>query len=190
MRPFDLTTDGPDRHRGPAITQFTPNDGELVAQYCSAAEFEEFMTTPWPYTLENAQDFITEYVPRGWETGRELTWALRADPSGPLLGAICLRHEQPGIASIGYWLGTPHRGRGYMTEAVKAVAEWGCGNGIHTLKWECVVGNFASMSVARRAGFQFTGTGPADVPSRDGSLPESWHGVLVADASETEGWPA
>jgi RimJ/RimL family protein N-acetyltransferase len=186
MKPFDLTA------HGLALTQFTLGDRELVAEYSGAEEFELYMTTPWPYTLDHAHNFITEHVPRGWETGRELTWALRADPSGPLLGAIGLRHEQPGTANIGYWLGAPHRRRGYMTAAVEAVADWGFGNGIHTLKWECVVGNVASMAVARRAGFSHTGTGPAEVPSRDGSLPESWRGVLAADSdrTETEGWPA
>ena len=186
MRPFDL------HERGVSLTQFTLDDRELVAEYCAAKEFEDYMTTPWPYTLDHAHSFITEYVPRGWETGRELTWAVRTEPSAPLLGAIGLRHEQPGTANIGYWLGTPHRGRGYMTAAVEAVAEWGFGNGIHTLKWECVVGNIASMSVARRTGFTFIGTAPAEVPSRDGSRPESWRGVLVADSdsNETEGWPA
>jgi RimJ/RimL family protein N-acetyltransferase len=58
--------------------------------------------------------------------------------------------------------------------------------------WECVVGNAASVSVARKAGFTFTGERPTALTFRDGTHPLAWHGVLRADEPRVErpGWPA
>ena len=57
-------------------------------------------------------------------------------------------------ASIGYWLADKFRGRGYMTEAVKAVKEilfgyWWCDE----LLIQVFVGNEASRRVALKCGF-------------------------------------
>ncbi|MFC6354740.1 GNAT family N-acetyltransferase [Luethyella okanaganae] len=82
-------------------------DIDRVAEYCRDPLFERFMTTPWPYTRDHAEGFLSEYVPNGWSTGREATWALRATDEGPLLGVIGIRLQR---TDIGYWLGTPHRG--------------------------------------------------------------------------------
>jgi RimJ/RimL family protein N-acetyltransferase len=80
---------------------------------------------------------------------------------------------------------------GYMTEAVGAVCDWLFERGNETVHWECIVGNVASASVARKAGFAFTGTAPANVSSRDGTFEESWHGVLLSTDSRAvqPGWP-
>jgi hypothetical protein len=54
-----------------------------------------------------------------------------------------------------------------------------------------VLGNEASVSVARKVGFSYTGEGPANVPARDGSRPPAWHGVIRSTDSRTPkpGWP-
>jgi hypothetical protein len=39
---------------------------------------------------------------------------------------------------------------------------------------------------------KFTGVAPANLPARDGSFPDAWHGILNASDSRAEkpGWPA
>jgi RimJ/RimL family protein N-acetyltransferase len=92
---------------------------------------------------------------------------------------------------IGYWLGAPHRGRGYMTEAATAVVDWLFGLGRRSVTWECVPGNGASAAVARTLGFTFTGTGPSALTSRDESTATAWHATLTAsdDRTPKQGWP-
>lgn len=78
-----------------------------------------------------------------------------------------------------------------MPEALTAVADWAFQRGERELRWECVLGNRASLAAARKAGFRYTGQRPAEIPMRDGSRPEAWHGVLLRDDDRTEkdGWP-
>jgi len=144
------------------------------------------MTLPWPYQPKDADFFVHDYVPKGWATDAEYTWALRS--GGEFLGVIGYRFNR---SDIGYWLGAPHRGKGFMPEAVAAVADWLFDLGVERLAWECVVGNAASVAVARKSGFTFTGERPTQIPFRDGSHPPAWHGELRArDArDEKAGWP-
>ena len=96
-------------------------------------------------------------------------------------------------ASIGYWLGAPHRGHGYMHEAQRLVADWAFSTGVvDAITWQCVPGNISSGRTARKAGFSFVGESPAGHPHRDGSFPQAWTGRLRAgdDRVPKAGWPA
>ena len=97
---------------------------------------------------------------------------------GPFLGVIGYRRT---TGDIGYWLGAPHRGQGFMPEAMLAVSRWIFELGESEIAWECAAGNYASVSVARAVGFRYLGEKPANVMYRDGSHPRSWHGILRAD---------
>ena len=166
------------------------SDRLAVARYCRDPLFETLMTLPWPYEQRHADFFLHRVVPGGWLSGDELTWAVRENESGPLLGIVGWRSE---LSDIGFWLGAPHRGRGLMTEAVIAVTDWLMTDfGRTEIAWECVVGNAASVSVARKSGFTFTGERPTELTFRDGSHPAAWHGVLRAGEPRVErtGWPA
>ena len=165
------------------------SDLDAIVEYCRDPLFERFMTLPWPYEPQHASFFIDQLAPNGWASGDELTWAIRLAGGGPLLGALGWRRV---TNDIGYWLGEPHRGNGYMTEAVSEVADHLFASlGLASIAWECVVGNHASARVARAAGFRFTGTGPSLLGFRDGSHPEAWHGALTADDRDRKpGWPA
>ena len=171
------------------LDQPRSDDRERIVEYCRDPLFEKFMTLPWPYKQQHADFFVNDLVPRGWANGSELTWGLRAAPDSPLLGSIGWRAER---GDIGYWMGAPHRGTGLMTEAVGAVVDWlFAEHGVKAIAWECVVGNAASVSVARKSGFRFTGERPTELTFRDGSHPASWHGILLAsdDREPKSGWP-
>ncbi|CAN5349739.1 GNAT family N-acetyltransferase [soil metagenome] len=167
-------------------------DIEAIAEYCRDPLFERFLTTPWPYTRRDAEYFVRDFVPGGWKSDTEFTWAIRSAPGTPLMGVIGWRAR----GDVGFWMGAPHRGHGYMAEALGAVADWVFAtHDVDEIAWECLPGNVASAHVARAAGFRYSGMAPVLVPARDGSLPDSWHGVLrrdgerdVADAA-VAGWP-
>lgn len=60
---------------------------------------------------------------------------------------------------IGYDLGSAHWGRGYATEAVRAVVGWCFANlGVHRIEADCVIGNAGSEGVLLKAGFRHEGT--------------------------------
>src|SRR5436305_1999768 len=131
------------------------------------------MATPWPYRRHDAAHFVQRVAPGGWAAGTEESWAIRRD--GALIGMISARVEH---GDVEYWLGLPHRGHGYLGEALDAVLDHRFALGQGLVNWECVVGNLPSAWVAWRHGFSFSGTAPSAVTFRDGSHPPAWHAVL------------
>lgn len=169
------------------LDQPTTTDRDVIFDYCQDPGFENTMTLPWPYQRADADFFVHDYVPKGWATDSEYTWAIRV--GGEFVGVIGYRFNR---SDIGYWLGERHRGNGIMIEALAAVADWLFGIGVEKLNWECVIGNVASASVARKMGFTYTGEAPTAIPFRGGAHPAAWHGVLLGTDSRDEkaGWPA
>jgi RimJ/RimL family protein N-acetyltransferase len=168
------------------LDQPTLDDVDLIATYCSDPLFEKYMTTPWPYTLADAIGFVERYVVDGWQSGREYTWAIRHD--GEFAGIVGYR---TGRGDVGFWVGAPHRGKGYMTEAVSAVADWLFSQGTSSIEWFCVAGNQASAAVARKCGFTYTGERPSPYAHRGRGDIAAWFGTLAASDSRSEkpGWP-
>ena len=181
MEPMTLTT------RRLVLDQPTLDDVDRVTTYCQDPVFERFMVTPWPYERSDAETFIGSLVPDWWSVESEFTWALRLD--GQLIGVIGYR---PSGHDIGFWLGAPHRGNGYMPEAVGTVLDWVFARGDDMVLWECIPGNAASAAVARKAGFTFTGEGTSTFTDRDGGHPTVWQARIHATDSRepTEGWPS
>ncbi len=169
------------------LDQPTADDRELIVEYCRDPIFERFMLTPWPYEPAHVDGFVRDHVPNAWRADTEYTWALR--DGGALLGMVSYREAS---RMIGFWLGAPHRGKGYMPEAVSAVADWLFAQGRERIEWEAVVGNLASAAVARKVGFTFAGTGPSVLGSREGGTAACWHGSLHRDDDrrQKDGWPA
>jgi RimJ/RimL family protein N-acetyltransferase len=91
-------------------------------------------------------------------------------------------------------LGAPHRGCGYATESAAAVVAWLFDQAVAThLTWEAIVGNEASIRVARKLGFRFAGTRPAAEAFRDEAHPTCWRAELhSADKPDenVESWQA
>jgi RimJ/RimL family protein N-acetyltransferase len=192
-------------------------DQERVFEYCQDPLFERYLTVPWPYTRAHARYFTDRFVPDGWANDKEYTWAIRlradgdsgsagsagaesnaAGTGGPDDAGQGARGELVGVVgfdrehnSIGFWLGAPHRGRGYVPEAATAVVEWIFSLGVTSIGWECVVGNLASASVARQLGFRYTGERDSAAPYRDGFPIASWHAELTPATLgiHQQGWP-
>lgn len=78
-----------------------------------------------------------------------------------LLGGIALTNVQRGItqsAALGYWLGRPHLGCGYMTDAVRTIAAFSFEHlHLHRLEAATQPANEASIRVLERSGFEREG---------------------------------
>jgi RimJ/RimL family protein N-acetyltransferase len=82
------------------------------------------------------------------------------DAPGEVAGDLCFKGPAAdGAVEIGYGLREGFCGRGYMTEAVRAMAEWALSqNGVKRVEAETEPNNAASQRVLARAGFVPTGT--------------------------------
>src|SRR5215210_1511907 len=78
-----------------------------------------------------------------------------------LVGGLTLANIRRGVAqagSLGYWVGAPFAGRGYMTAAVRALIPFGFGAiRLHRLEAACIPTNAASMRLLEKTGFQREG---------------------------------
>jgi RimJ/RimL family protein N-acetyltransferase len=171
------------------LDQPTPSDCDLIVEYCQDPLFEKFLTTPWPYQRRNAETFVNDFVPHGWASDSEYSWAIRRAAGSEVMGVFSWRASG---RDIGFWLGGVHRGNGYMAEAAVAVTDWLFGElGIESVVWESVVGNTASASTAMKGGFRYQGERPSLRVSRDGTHSPHWHAVLDRGDSRKPGggWP-
>jgi RimJ/RimL family protein N-acetyltransferase len=185
MQPFTLTTERL-LLSAPAMT-----DIATIRDHCQDPVLSRYIPAiTQPYTTEKAREFVA-FTEHGWQSGEELTWGIRADSQ--LVGVISLRRVS--ADDIGFWLGARHRGHGFMPEAVGAVLDWAFDERnplrVDSVGWECLVGNLASASVARKCGFRFEGEGPGRRPDGAGEHPLSWRGRITAgDSREPKpGWP-
>ena len=164
MKPFDapqptLTAQTPS---GEKITLRVPvlRDAAALVVACSDPEALRWTTIKPGYDQERALGFINDYAPGWWLREQGGCWVI-ADAEDAYAGQIDLRFldGHPGVADIGF-LTAPHaRGRGYMTAALRAVAEFGITElGLKRVEWKAHVGNVGSRLVAERAGFTFEGT--------------------------------
>ena len=79
--------------------------------------------------------------------------------NGTHIGELCFKGLAPdGAAEIGYGISGEHRGRGYATEAVRAVSAWAFQHpDVTALEAETDAGNTASKRVLEKCGFTATG---------------------------------
>ena len=133
-----------------------PADAEpLLALFDNWQVVRWLSMPPWPYTLADAVDFI---MPRVTQTPAETNFAITL--GGNLVGGIGTRMKEAGHLqaaagpNLGYWLGQPYWGRGYMTEAARGVLARAFAAGLgETIYSGAFADNVASLRVQERLGF-------------------------------------
>jgi RimJ/RimL family protein N-acetyltransferase len=106
---------------------------------------------PHPYAIEDAEQFIAAVNKREGEACFAIT--LDGLPIG--ICSVDLREDGP---ELGYWLGVAYWGRGFATEAVRALIDHAFGDLEHeALISGARVNNPASRRVLEKCGFQWTG---------------------------------
>lgn len=113
---------------------------------------------PHPYTEQDAREFLTRC--RDESTGKsETRFAITLLSDGQFCGGTGFRidpaHQH---AELGYWLGVPFWGRGYATEAARAMIEYGFETlGLHRIYASYFPENIASGHVLRKIGMKREG---------------------------------
>jgi RimJ/RimL family protein N-acetyltransferase len=113
-------------------------------------------TAPWPYRLDHAEAFLA--------TEREaaepsLLIFLRGTGAPELIGGIGFGPRPSGNAEFGYWLRRSHWGRGYATEAGRALLA-AARHGLRVKRLDAghFIDNPASGRVLEKLGFRPTGS--------------------------------
>ncbi len=142
------------------LRPFEPADAPRVRELASAPEVAETtLNIPHPYPAGAAEAWLSTHAESA-AAGRAYTWAVTLNSSGEVAGAITIRvNADHGRADLGYWLGVEYWNKGYMTEAVRRVVEWGFGElRLHRVEARCLPRNRGSSRVMEKAGMCHEGT--------------------------------
>ncbi len=141
------------------------DDAKVIARLANNRKIAEMTALiPHPYGVDDARAWIESLA----EQGRGWTFAVTAKAeAGAIVGACGYGRRQ-----IGYWIGEPYWGRGYATEAVRAVIDHLFSvTELDSLSAGCRVTNLASRRVIEKCGFQWTGAALFRVRALGASVP-------------------
>ena len=110
---------------GICLTEIRTTDKSAFVNHLNDKDiFNNTLCIPYPYSDEDAAQFMAIVTEATAEHGHPVHFAVRGDDD--LLIGGCgfdgLNYEHR--AEIGYWLGKPYWGRGIMTDVVRSACSW------------------------------------------------------------------
>jgi len=144
---------------------------------------ENIARVPHPYQMSDAESFIADSNKARAEPVFLIT--LR-DKSIIGVCSLTMQEEAP---HLGYWLGVEHWGKGYATEAMHAVIDYGFTDlDYEALQARARVTNPASRRVLEKCGFQWTGVGLYRIRAINSSAPIDRFRLERGIWSALKGW--
>lgn len=109
-------------------------------------------------TLEESQEILRHVF-----IEQENVWAITLKETRQLIGSVGIvpdpKRENPQVRMLGYWLDEAHWSKGYMTEAVRKVLDYGFNElQLSIITANCYPHNKRSQQVLLRNGFLYEGT--------------------------------
>lgn len=147
-----------------ALREIEEADAERIWPYVSDPEISRHMSWHAHRSLDETRAFIADVRAR-MQAGSTLALVIIDRASGSVCGLVsliaimrthrALRYDK---AELAYWLGSEFRGRGYATEACRAVLQYGFENlGLNKVTVAHALENGASRDLIRRLGFREVG---------------------------------
>lgn len=104
---------------------FEKSDAESVQALCNNFNiYKSTLYLPYPYSLNNALVWMENHK-ENFDEDRSYEFAITDRLSGDLYGAISLSNNQKfNNGEMAYWIGEEYWGKGYGTEAAKAIVEF------------------------------------------------------------------
>lgn len=142
-----------------ALRLFQESDAEIVAKLCNNYNiYKNTIYIPYPYTIQHAKDWIKDHYKK-FVTDQSYELAITDKETGDVYGAIALSNKRAfNNGEIAYWVGEPYWGKGYATEATKAMLDFAFINkGYHKVFARYFSSNIASGRVMEKVGMKQEG---------------------------------
>jgi RimJ/RimL family protein N-acetyltransferase len=137
-----------------------PADAERIASLCNDRALAENMTVmPHPYTTDDAREWLETVRSRDEDA---LVYGIHLNiPERVLIGVISVERKAPDQdPELGYWLGQGYRGRGFTTEAARAILRQAFQSGRYAaVASSCRLTNIPSRRILEKCGFSYQGLG-------------------------------
>lgn len=144
------------------MRQLTHADTDAIIEIYGNPEMLHYLNRAPVVTPEKAIEMI-DWLNRMFEEGLSINWGitLKDDAADRVIGT-CGNHgwdRGDRKVDIGYQIIQPLWGRGYATEAARAVIAWTFEHfKVHRIQADCTEGNIASEAVMLKCGFTYEGT--------------------------------
>lgn len=163
------------------------DDAAAVRIACADPTIQRWLPLPRPYTLADAERWVTDGGHANRRDGTGLQCAIVDRAENRLAGSAGLRIDGSArpVAEVGYWISAWARGRGYAGEATAGLCEWAFRHGTPRVELLAAVGNEPSQRVALSAGFRREGLLRSAVQDGDSWTDAVLFGRLATDVAPT-----
>jgi ribosomal-protein-alanine N-acetyltransferase len=156
-------------------------DAEAIKAVVSHHDVAKMMLNiPHPYPDDGAVTWVSSLI-----ASQELHYSFMIilKETGTLMGSTGIHpHERFSRAEIGYWLGVDFWNKGYMSEACRALVDFGFETlGLERIQASYFVENIASRRVMEKAGMQYECTLRSYVQKNDKSMDIAYCAILRQD---------
>lgn len=144
---------------------FEVEDAEKITEYVSPYEVASMTSNiPHPYNRKDALQWLSSLDDPVVQQNH--VWAMETK-SGDLIGSMGIFKREPELDwEIGYWIGKPHWGYGFPSEAANTATKWAIDElGARRIFASVMVENPASMRVLEKAGYKATGNLSSHFPA-------------------------
>ncbi|WP_368659612.1 GNAT family N-acetyltransferase (plasmid) [Metabacillus halosaccharovorans] len=141
------------------LQPFKKEDAPRIKELANNKELASILGLPHPYELENAKDWIA-IQPEQIKKGIEYPLTIIYKDLNEIIGTITIRNDKSNNkGELGYWIGQEYWGKGFATEAVNKIIEFGFNElNLNKIWASALSSNKASTVVLQKAGLQKEGT--------------------------------
>ncbi len=136
------------------LRRVAPADEEAIFRYASDPELTRYMSWPTHQSYADTRAFV-EMSEREWKSKGIGPYIMLQDDD--VIGCTGLHEVAPGQGVTGYILMRDAWGKGYATEACKAMVDLGIGLGFQRIAAVCHSAHAPSARVLEKAGMSFEG---------------------------------
>ena len=128
----------------------------IFSCWASDPEVSRFVSWNTHQSISDTEAYVS-FIMNEYKKSDCYRWGIELGDTGELIGIIDVVGYDEGMPVIGYCSGKAYWGRGFMTEALKAVTALLFEEGFEVLKIEAVNKNIGSNRVIEKAGFELVG---------------------------------
>lgn len=183
--PFEESVKGPARIETARLVLAQPRADDAASifeRYANDPEVTRYLGWPRHLSVDHTLAFLG-FSDDQWERWPAGPYVIRSRDTGQLLGGTGFTFEAPTRAVTGYVLARDAWGRGYATEALRAIVDLAPRIGVQRLEAFCHPEHRVSSRVLEKCGFErdLSWTRPAEFPNlAPGVLHDVLCYVLVA----------
>ncbi|MCB8927860.1 MAG: GNAT family N-acetyltransferase [Ardenticatenaceae bacterium] len=167
------------------LRRYRPEDSAAYFQMLQANQehLREFLPSLWQ-EVQNEADVATvlRQLAAEWDARNLFIFGVWEKESGSYVGELYLANPdwQVPCVELGYFLVKDKTGRGYATEAARAMIQFAFEQlKVNRIDLQCAADNLASQRVAERCGFTLEGRQRQRQRKKDGKLVDRlWYGLL------------